>query len=194
MDILTLLDELRTIARNGLAYAENPYDRERYERLLALTVGAYAEVLALPSETVRARLTAELGYTTPKVGANAAIFDAAGRILLVQRSDDQSWCLPCGWVDPGETPLECAVREAREETGLEARAVRLVDVFALPAGLGHHVHGLVALVYLCEPTGGELDVSHECLDASYWPVEEVPVWHPQHRLYAEAARRAWSET
>jgi Hydrolase of X-linked nucleoside diphosphate N terminal len=34
MNILPLLDELQAIARNGLAYTTNPYDRERYEHLL----------------------------------------------------------------------------------------------------------------------------------------------------------------
>src|ERR1043166_5743347 len=99
MDILPLLDELATIARNGLNYTENPYDRERYERLLALTSQYYGQALDLPPEEVRQRLSGELGYITPKVGAHGAIFDEDGKILLVRRTDDGKWCLPCGWVD-----------------------------------------------------------------------------------------------
>ena len=48
MDILPLLDELQIIARNGLHYAQNPYDRERYERLMELTTRYYGEALDLP--------------------------------------------------------------------------------------------------------------------------------------------------
>jgi len=98
MDILPLLDELRTIARNGLTYATGPYDRERYERLFDLTCRYYGQALDLPPEAARARLAAELGYITPKVGADAAIVEDDGRILLVRRADDGRWCLPGGWV------------------------------------------------------------------------------------------------
>src|SRR5690348_8710319 len=70
MDILPLLDELRTIALNGLNYTENPYDRERYERLLALASQYYGQAVNLPPEEARQRLAAELGYVTPKVGAD----------------------------------------------------------------------------------------------------------------------------
>ena len=45
MDIPALLEELQIIARNGLAYSPNVYDRERYERLLELTCNQYADLL-----------------------------------------------------------------------------------------------------------------------------------------------------
>src|SRR5215211_4024008 len=70
MDILPLLDELQIIARNGLHYAQNPYDRERYERLMELTTRYYSEALDLPPAAVRERLSKELGYVTPKVRAD----------------------------------------------------------------------------------------------------------------------------
>ena len=82
MDILPLLDEIQTIARNGLAFSADPYDRERYERLLDLATRYYGQALDLPPAEVRGRLAAELGYITPKIGAEAALFDAQGRILV----------------------------------------------------------------------------------------------------------------
>jgi ADP-ribose pyrophosphatase YjhB (NUDIX family) len=184
MDILPLLDELRTIARNGLTYAENPYDRERYERLIQVTSLYYGQALDLPPEEARARLAAELGYITPKVGANAAIFDSEGRILLVLRSDDQRWCLPCGWAEPNEAPAEAAVREVREETGIEARVLQLVDVYTRKPSAESGPHTIVSLGYLCEAIGGTIQVSHESLEVRYWPIEDVPVWHHNHRAYA----------
>jgi len=87
MDILPLLDELQIIARNCLHYAQNPYDRERYERLMELTTRYNGEALDLPPADVRERLPKELGYVTPKVKADAAIFNAAGEILLVLRAN-----------------------------------------------------------------------------------------------------------
>ena len=191
MDILPLLDELQVIARNGLLYAQNPYDRERYERLMELTTRYYGQALDLPSAAVRERLSQELGYITPKVGADAAIFNQAGEILLVLRVDDQRWCLPCGWVEPYESPIEAAVREAREETGLTVQPIQLVDVFYRSAGSYTGTHALIAVVYLCEIIDGSLSVSHEHLDARYWPIEAVSAWHANHRDYAIAAQAVW---
>src|SRR5579859_2931321 len=193
MDILPLLDELQTIARNGLTYATDPYDRERYERLIEITSQYYGQALDLPPAEVRERLSAELGYITPKVGAASAIFDEDGRILLVRRADDGRWCLPCGWVDPNETPAEAAAREMKEETGLDARVLQLVNVFTRLPGAGYGPHTAVAIVYLCEVSGGTLQTSHESLDARYWRIEDVPAWHEMHRIYARSAHACSQE-
>ena len=195
-DIMELLDELRTIARNGLTYARDPYDRERYERLLDITSHEYGTVLNLPAEQVKERLTAELGYITPKVGADAAIFDDEGRILLELRADNERWCIPCGWIEPNETPAAAAVREVREETGLEVRIVELIDAFTRLPSVEYGPHTVIGITYLCEVTGGTLLKSHESLDLRWWQIEEVHPWHAHHRDHAIIARerwRAWTE-
>lgn len=191
-DPLALLDELRTIACNGLGYCTDPYDRERYARLLELSVQVYGELLAVPAAEVRERLLADLGHVTPKVGADAAIFDEQGRILLMERVDGSGWCLPCGWVEPCERPCDAAVRETREETGLEVRVVRLVGVFTgLPDLRQGRVHSMIGVVHLCEVIGGALQLSHEGTGLRYWWVDEVPRWHGIHERYARAALAQW---
>ncbi len=74
------------------------------------------------------------------LGTNVAIV-ASGRVLLIRHSWYGVWCLPGGTVEPGESVAEAAVREAREETGLEVELTRLVGVFSLPEwkGGGNHV-------------------------------------------------------
>lgn len=132
MDPLPLLDELRIHAKNGLRYADDPYDEYRYERILDLVADYYGEILDRPSAETRDRLADDLGYVTPNVGSEAAVFDEDGRLLLVKRADDGTWCLPGGFVDPGESPEKTAVRETREETGLDAQTVDLVGVYHRP--------------------------------------------------------------
>jgi ADP-ribose pyrophosphatase YjhB (NUDIX family) len=191
MDIFALLDEVQTIARNGLHYASSAYDRERYERLLELATQAYGELLDAPGEALKARFLRELGYITPKVGSDAAIFNPRGEILLMERSDGSGWCLPCGWVEPNEKPVEAAVREVREETGLEVEVKRLVGVFTRMPGEKNGPHTLIAVVHLCEVVGGELTLSHEGLALRYWPIDEVRNWHATHEKYARAAFEMW---
>jgi ADP-ribose pyrophosphatase YjhB (NUDIX family) len=193
MDILPLLEELQALAQTGLNYTPNPYDRERYERLLALAAAYYGAALDLPPAEVRRRLGAELGYITPKVGAHAALFDAAGRILLVRRADDGKWCLPCGWVEPNESPEETVVREAREETGLEVEVGRLIGVYTRRADSGYGPHSAIAIGYLCEVRGGRFTLSHEIREVGYFRIEDVTDWHEKHAEYARGAWVVWKD-
>ncbi|HJR66248.1 MAG TPA: NUDIX hydrolase N-terminal domain-containing protein [Gemmatimonadaceae bacterium] len=191
-DILTLLEELQSIARTGLNYSTDPYARAHYSRLLELAATHYGRALDLPAQDVRARLQGELGSITPKVGADAAIFDDQGRILLVERSDDRCWGLPAGWVDPNEAPVDTVRREAREELALEVEPVQLVDVMFRPASAHWGPHAVVSIVYLCEVRGGEIALSHEVVGARFWTIEDVPVWHKDHLKFAKAAQAVWT--
>jgi ADP-ribose pyrophosphatase YjhB (NUDIX family) len=187
IDRLSLLDELQAIARTGLAYAENPYDIERYEHLLDLAVRGYESALDLPGSEIRERLARDLGYVTTKVGADAAIFDADERILLVQRADDASWGLVAGWVEPGEDPAATVVREVREEVGLDVTEVELVAAVGRAASAEYGPHGAVALVFLCTVGPGEPVPNHESLQVAYRRIEEVDPWHKNHDRLAELA-------
>jgi ADP-ribose pyrophosphatase YjhB (NUDIX family) len=191
MDIFSLLDELRTIARNGLHFASNAYDRERYERLMSLATQTYSELLAVPDEMIRTQFLNEMGYITPKVGADAAIFNESGEILLMERADGSGWCLPCGWVEPNEKPVETVIREVREETGMEIEVKQLVGVFTRLPGAENGPHTQIAIVHLCERIGGKLTLSHEGLALQYWPIEAVRDWHTTHEKYARAAYAMW---
>ena len=184
---MELLDGVQAIARTGLVYATDPYDRERYEKLLELAVRGYAGSLDLPASEIRARLARDFGYVTTKVGADAAIFDDEDRILLVLRSDDSTWGLVSGWVDAGETPHDTVVREVAEEVGLVATVDALVGAIGRPASAELGPHGVVAVVYLVSVEPGEITCSHEVFEARYWHIDHVDVWHKNHETLARAA-------
>lgn len=193
MNLLPLLDELRILAQNGLEYADSPYDEERYERILELTAEWYGRSVDLPPIEVQERFVEEVGNVTPKISADAAVFDDDGLILLQLRVDDNTWCLPSGYTKPNESPRETAVRETREETGLIVEPVELVGVNTRKPG-EYGPHCLVAHLYLCTRTDGELEVSHEGNDLRYWSVEEVPDWHKNHYGLAHDAYEVWQSS
>ena len=91
MRIEPLLDELRLLATNGLEYADDPWEEERWERVAALVSEYAGETVDLPPEEVRERFAQEVGHVTTKVGAEAAVFDDDDRVLLLQRADDGTW-------------------------------------------------------------------------------------------------------
>jgi ADP-ribose pyrophosphatase YjhB (NUDIX family) len=109
----------------------------------------------------------------------------------MERSDGSGWCLPCGFVDPNETPAEGIVREVREETGLEVVVKRLVGVFTRKPSPQHGPWTVVMIVHLCEIVSGELTLSHEGSALRYWPIDEVPHWHGIHETSARAAYEIW---
>ena len=166
MNALALYDELQAIARIGLYYTDDPYDKERYKRILELASEGYGEALELPANSVREQLTQGLGGFTPFLAVKCGIFDEQGRALMMKRTDTGEWDLPGGMVDPMDPPEETAVRETNEETGLDVRVIDHVGVYFVPP---HKVdpHSSVILTYLCEQIGGDLTLSHEGTDLEY---------------------------
>ena len=102
-------------------------------------------------------------------GAQAVIFDEAGRVLLSHRRDCDFWNLPGGGVESGEAPWQAVVREAREETGLEVAVERLI-------GLYSWLHeDEIIFVFLCRATGGALMTHTDETDgADYFPLDALP--------------------
>jgi 8-oxo-dGTP pyrophosphatase MutT (NUDIX family) len=190
LDVFALLDEVQAVARSGLHYSENPFDRERYTKLLAAAQREYTSRLPLDDGAVRARFAAEVGYVTAKVGADAAVFDDHDRILLVHRADDSTWGLIAGWVDPNESPADTVVRELAEEAGVTARVERFVGTFFREARAGEHPHGTVSLVFLCSIISGTLRPQlHEVTEVAWRAIDDVPHadWHHNHEHLARAA-------
>ena len=123
-----IADQLRAIGQTGLFYArreEDEYDIDRYERVLALAARLFALTDTRSAEEILAIYNGDIGVQTPKVAAYGALFDAQGRVLLMQRSDNRLWAMPGGMVEVGETAAQAAEREFWEETGVHVRAERL---------------------------------------------------------------------
>lgn len=109
-----------------------------------------------------------------------------GQVLLQLREDVQLWNLPGGAVEPGESLVEAAVREVREETGLQVRLTRLVGVYSRPKWRDGGAH---SMLFAAAPVGGDLVTStDETLDAGFFDPAKLPHpffgWH--RRMIADA--------
>ncbi len=168
-----IADEFRAIATNGLHWADNEYDKARYDKVLSLA----AELLSMSdtrnADEIERVFRGDLEIRTPFVGVDAAIFDEDGKILLVQRADNERWCMPGGAADVGESPSEAAIRETWEETGLRAKATRLMGVYASRLVWSPDAVHLYHLVFLCEVEGGELTLTNETVSFGYFTQEEI---------------------
>jgi 8-oxo-dGTP pyrophosphatase MutT (NUDIX family) len=180
MDALPLLEKLKAITSWGLHFAKDPEDLARYQQVLQLTEQYYGLALGLSADEVHQQSKTQIKqfFSAPFVGAEAAMFDSSGKILLMKRTDNSKWCIPGGIVDVGETPEQGAIREAWEETGLHVRVLELVGVYTMTySDTEDGIYTVVGFTYLCEVIDGTLRHSHEDLGLQYWNLEEVPVWH-----------------
>lgn len=93
-------------------------------------------------------------YEKPSVTVDCVVFDDCDRLLLIRRRNAPfagRFALPGGFIDPGETTEDAARRELREETGLEARELRLAGVYSKP---GRDPRGwTVSIAYLVTTDG-----------------------------------------
>jgi mutator protein MutT len=109
-------------------------------------------------------------YLDPKV-ATGVIVPLDGGIILVRRAIQPSygrWVFPGGYVDRGETPEAAAIREAREEAGLDVKLTRLVGLYAYPG------NSVILTVYAGEATGGSLQIDDESLEIRAFPPAHIP--------------------
>lgn len=174
MDWLEVVHELQLIAQAGLAYSENPFDRERYSRLLVLAAQVAAVPLDGPVERVEEILRAERGYPTPKVDVRAVV-PHDGKVLMVREVTDGRWALPGGWADIGSPPKEMAAREVFEETGYVVTPVKLLAV--LDKSKHEHPRDLwwtYKLFFRCDLTGGEPRASYETTEIAFFGEDELP--------------------
>ncbi|HZW84931.1 MAG TPA: NUDIX domain-containing protein, partial [Nitrososphaerales archaeon] len=98
------------------------------------------------------------------LGAGAVIH-RKGTLLVVRRASDPDrglWAFPGGRVEVGESPSEAAVREAKEEVGLEIELEGLFDVVTyLPKDLKGYPNQVVIVDYLARPMGGRVRLNRE---------------------------------
>ena len=117
-----------------------------------------------------ARPTVSLdGHAWPISGAQLALLDGDGRVLIQLRPWPPGWELPGGHCDAGEDPAVAAAREAEEETGLSVEVGPLVGVYTW-AGL----RGSSDAVYLGRVTGGRWRRSIEALQSRYATAGDLP--------------------
>ena len=164
---------LQSLAQAGLFYGKDVYDRERYQRVRDIAAEMMAERTDLPMEKVKDLFCNDLGYQTPKVDTRAAIFNGS-KILLV-RENKGTWSLPGGWCEFNLSPMDNAVKEAKEEAGLNVRPMRLIAVQDRDRhNRPPYAYGVVKIFYLCEALGGQFEANSETTESGWFSLDELP--------------------
>jgi len=112
-------------------------------------------------------------FADPKVAA-AVLVEQSGAVLLVRRANDPLrglWTLPAGFIDAGEDPLEAALRECLEETGLKVHITGLLDVLF---GQEHPRGAHILIVYTAQVLSGELTPGDDVDQVAFFGLDDLP--------------------
>lgn len=99
-------------------------------------------------------------------GVSVAVVNDAGKLLMIRRTDNDQWAIPGGAQEVGETPLQAAHREVREETGITCEIIGLVGIFSSPRNVVEftsdgETRQEFSILFLGRPIGGEVTTSPE---------------------------------
>ncbi len=130
-------------------------------------------------------------YQNPIPAAGAIIVENDS-ILLVKRAHPPRigwWCIPAGFMEWSEHPSQTAVREVKEETGLE---IKLTSLFEIYTGVDDPRSNAVLVLYLADRLGGTLEASDDALEVRFFPFTELPediAFESHRRAFADYSRR-----
>ena len=122
-----------------------------------------------------------VGSHDPLIIAGASTFVREGdRVLLQRRADNGAWVVPGGAMELGERIDQTAVRETREETGLDVEPARLAGIYSEPRWIATYPHGdrvqVFVALFECRPSGGALRSDGvETAEVRWFPLDDLPV-------------------
>ncbi len=125
---------------------------------------------------MRRKIGKELVMT---VGCGVLIENNEGKVLLQKRSDTGDWCVPGGALEPGETYIEAATREVREEVGVEVSDLKLFGLYSGDDRMIHYPNGdnvySLSVIFTTDHYSGTIsDTDSEVLEHRFFSREEIP--------------------
>ena len=119
----------------------------------------------------------------PKVNSlvpsvNVVVVNDAGDVLMIRRSDNDNWAVPGGAIDLGESMVQAAIRETREETGIECEITGLVGIYTDPKHVilytsNGEARQEFSILLTGVPTGGQPTPSSESSEVRWVPRDEL---------------------
>lgn len=167
------LSKLLAISKIGLKFSKDPYALENYQEMQELVLQQAQEVQQ-PIDVVK--LYPKDTYPTPNVSVRIMIMNDKDELLMVQETSDNGFTVPGGWCDVFESARQNAIKETKQETGLDVEIVRLLAVMqrelykSKPTMISEYV-----FYFLAHVKGGTLAFNHELLNIGFFDYQALPV-------------------
>lgn len=165
--------EIQALSQTGLHFAENDYQRERYQRLIEIAAEIFSQYSGLKYQPLLDQFRKQIGYATPRVDVRGAVF-RDDRLLLVRERMDGGWTMPGGWADVGDVPSESVEREVWEEAGFRVKARKVIGVYDANRTEPLEVFHAFKIVFLCDLISGEPRPSNETSEVAFFGLQDIP--------------------
>jgi ADP-ribose pyrophosphatase YjhB (NUDIX family) len=165
--------EIQALSQTGYHYAENDYQRERYQRLTEIAAEIVNGHTGLSISSLMSTFQAQKGYATPKIDVRGAVFKG-DKLLLVRERQDNGWTMPGGWADVGDVPSQAAEREVWEEAGFRVKARKVLGIYDANRVEPLELFHAFKLVFLCDLIDGEPRPSNETSEVAFFGKNEIP--------------------
>lgn len=167
--------QLQALAQTGLEFTENPYDRERYQKIRELSIEILNEYTGIDNSRLTELFAGESGYQTPKVDVRAAVFNAEGKILMIRENADNKWALPGGWADIGLTLRQNIIKESMEEAGAEISPRRIISINDRNSHVNDNFPYSAYKIFVeCDFIRGEFVQNIETLEHCFFSPDNLP--------------------
>ena len=184
--------EIQALSQTGAHYAENEYQRERYQRLTEIAAEIITSYSDLDYQSLTNIFHGQIGYATPRVDVRGAVFRRR-QLLLVRERADNGWTMPGGWADVGDVPSQAVEREVLEEAGFSVKARRIIGVYDANRTGPLQIFHAFKIVFLCDLIEGHARPSNETSEVAFFDQDDIPEilsgerTKPRHILDAFAA-------
>jgi 8-oxo-dGTP pyrophosphatase MutT (NUDIX family) len=172
-------DKLRAISAFGIKKCVTEYDKERYQAVQNISMEMFSSVTEQTIEELEPLRETLFSHTAPHVISGCAIINQNNEILLIKRASNEKWAMPSGNIELGESPLESALREAREETGILVKSKSLIGIYdtlknKVPSALQRYF-----ILFLCEPVEPNIALPestdpNEVLELAWFSQNNIP--------------------
>jgi ADP-ribose pyrophosphatase YjhB (NUDIX family) len=113
---------------------------------------------------------------------NVVVVNDAGDILMIRRSDNENWAVPGGAIDLGESMTHAAIRETKEESGIDCEITGLVGIYTDPKHVilytsNGEARQEFSILLTARSTGGTPTPSDESTEVRWVNPSEVPEFH-----------------
>jgi ADP-ribose pyrophosphatase YjhB (NUDIX family) len=110
---------------------------------------------------------------------NVVVVNGADEILMIRRADNGNWALPGGAIDLGESVAQAAIRETREESGIDCEVTGLVGIYSDPRHVilytsNGEARQEFSVVLTARPVSGTPTPSEESAEVRWVPASDLP--------------------
>lgn len=171
--IFEFIKKVQAISHTGVTYSKDPYALDNYHELLNLSTQMIHEYMR--SDVQPYDIYKEVYYPTPQPSVRIIVFQD-NRLLMVQEKDSpkDTWTLPGGWCDIGESPVQAAIKEVKEETGFDIQISKFLGIMDRNKYQQSTLYHVYNIVFMAEIVGGQNDPNYEVNKVDFFNLSSLP--------------------